>query len=84
MVSMNICRSERRTDVLNRISRTVGLVAVATLLVVGCGDDDEPTASNDTTAAADETPSSGVAGSGDGDSGETGSSQGSGSDGLEL
>lgn len=66
-----------------KISRTVALVAVATLLMAGCGDDDEPTASDDTTTAANETPG-GEAGSGDGDAkdaGDAGSSPGSGAGG---
>lgn len=71
----------KMTAVLNKISRTVGLVAVATLLVVGCGDDDEPTASNETSAAADGTAGSAAAASGDEDSGGAGSSQVSGAGG---
>lgn len=66
---------------LEKLSRTVALVAVAGLVLVGCGADGEPTASNDPTVAGDETPGSEPGGSGgEGDSeGDTGQDQGSGS-----
>lgn len=75
MSSMKTRRNERRTDVFNTTIKAVALVAVTTLLLVGCGDGDDATGSNDTTAAADETPGSGAGGSGDSDTGDTGDAE---------
>ena len=67
--------NEVGTNVLEKIRRTVALAAVAGLVMAGCGDDGEPTASNAPTVAGDETPGSEAGGSG-GDEGETGQDQG--------
>ena len=69
--------NEVGTNVLEKIRRTVALAAVAGLVMAGCGDDGEPTASNAPTVAGDETPGSEAGGSG-GDEGDTGQDQGSG------
>lgn len=71
--------NEVGTNVLEKIRRTVALAAVAGLVMAGCGDDGEPTASNAPTVAGDETPGSEAGGSGgDEGDGETGQDQGAG------